>query len=292
MGYVFAFATVLCGITKGFCGKKISKYTAQPYHAAVFTCIRMLLCCAVGFLLVLAEGSTLRVSWKVLLIAAASGTATAVFSICWLMAVRKNVYALVDMFCTLSILIPLVCAWVFYGETMGGFDFLGLTLLLVSAWIFGSYNATEKQKLRPADLLLLLLLNISLGTSSFLQKVFSCSEGSGSAAVYNFYTYLFAAGALTVYLFFAAKRSSADAEPPKTVWLQVGIMALCLFGSSFFSTCAASFLRAAQLYPLTQGASLILSAGMAAVFFGEKITVRVIVGCVTCFVGLLLLNLL
>jgi drug/metabolite transporter (DMT)-like permease len=48
----------------------------------------------------------------------------------------------------------------------------------------------------------------------------------------------------------------------------------------------------AQLYPLTQGASLILSAGMAAVFFGEKITVRVIVGCVTCFAGLLLLNLL
>jgi multidrug transporter EmrE-like cation transporter len=70
------------------------------------------------------------------------------------------------------------------------------------------------------------------------------------------------------------------------------VMAACLFGHSFLNTLAANELSAAELYPLSQGAALILSTAMASVFFGEKIKPRLIIGIVLAFAGLLVMNLL
>ena len=52
------------------------------------------------------------------------------------------------------------------------------------------------------------------------------------------------------------------------------------------------YLPAAQLYPLNQGGSLILSSVMAAVFFKEKLTMPCVLGILTAFAGLLFINVL
>ena len=78
----------------------------------------------------------------------------------------------------------------------------------------------------------------------------------------------------------------------KKIALYIAIMALCLFGNSYFKTLAAAKLDSAQLYPLNQGAALILSMGMSAIFFKEKVTPKAILGIVLAFLGLLVMNLL
>lgn len=60
--------------------------------------------------------------------------------------------------------------------------------------------------------------------------------------------------------------------------------------TSYFKTLAAGFLLSAQLYPLNQGATLILSTAMAAVFFGEKPNAKCIAGILCAFVGLIVMN--
>ena len=72
----------------------------------------------------------------------------------------------------------------------------------------------------------------------------------------------------------------------------VAVMAICLFLNSYFKTLAAERLDSAILYPLNQGLALMLSMLMASVFFGEKITVRCVIGLCSAFVGLLIINLL
>ena len=69
-------------------------------------------------------------------------------------------------------------------------------------------------------------------------------------------------------------------------------MAFCLFANSYFKTLASGYLSAVLLYPLNQGCSLILSAIMAAVLFKEKITIKAVIGILTAFIGLLIINLL
>ena len=69
------------------------------------------------------------------------------------------------------------------------------------------------------------------------------------------------------------------------------VMAICLFANSFFKTLAAGHLSAVLLYPLNQGVSLILASLMSWVFFREKLSLKAILGILTAFVGLLLVNL-
>ena len=70
------------------------------------------------------------------------------------------------------------------------------------------------------------------------------------------------------------------------------MMALCLFANSYFKTLAAGYLSAVLLYPLNQGCALILSAFMSATLFKEKLTLKAVIGMITAFAGLLIINLL
>ena len=69
-------------------------------------------------------------------------------------------------------------------------------------------------------------------------------------------------------------------------------MSVCLFANSYFKTLAAGILPSAKLYPLNQGASLILSSFMSMIFFKEKMTGKCIIGIILSFIALLVINLL
>lgn len=69
-------------------------------------------------------------------------------------------------------------------------------------------------------------------------------------------------------------------------------MSVALIANSYFKTKAAAYLDSAQLYPLNQGAALILSTLMASVFFKEKLTVKCVIGIFIAFIGLFIINVL
>lgn len=115
----------------------------------------------------------------------------------------------------------------------------------------------------------------------------------GSAAVFNFYTYIFAAVILIVFFALTHKKEQTiDRENVKKIFPFILTMAICLFAYSYFRTLAAGYLSAVLLYPLNQGCNLIVSSIMAAVAFKEKLTVKAIIGIITAFVGLLIINVL
>ncbi len=294
MGYVFAFTAIFFALMKGFCGKKISAYTAQPTDAAYYNVIRMLLCILIGAALVAVEGTGFKVSLTVLLISALSGLSLAVMVISWLMAARKSVYMLVDVYCTLSVAIPLTLSAIFYKEKVDLYDIIGLSFLAVATYLIAGYSAsTKKQKLKLPEYVILFLVFLSIGFTNFLQKVFIKSSGGESVTVFNFYTYIFAAIGLILFLVFSKKEKKQEkTKHPIKAYILVCFMALSLFLNSLFATLAAEKLTSAELYPLTQGSTLALAPVMAALFFNEKPKPRLIVGIVLCFTGLIIMNVL
>lgn len=302
MGYLFVALALLCGVTKGYCGKKTSGSVEKLSDAMLVNTVRMLMCIFVGLAIVTfqLDFKSLTASPLLIAISALSGVSTAVFTVSWLMSVRQGAYMMVDVFLLMGVLLPILLCNFIYNEAIHYIQWIGIAVLLVAGYIMCTYNAQIKGKMSFKAFVLLLLCALSNGTTDFSQKLFSKELPNGNAATFNLYTYLFAGITLAVcYLIFRKTEKTADGEDGKTVKQvvfpivgYVVVMAICLFLNSFFKTMAAGYLDATQIYPLSQGGSVILSMLMSSVLFGEKINVRCIVGVALSFVALIMINVL
>lgn len=295
MGYLFLFVALFAGAAKGYCGKKTSAYTNNFGDAILANTIRMILCAIIGFVIILAsEGTTSLIpSVEMILISALSGISTAVFVVSWLISVKKSAYMMLDIFLMLGVLIPLIASNAFFDEIIEPTQWVGIAVLFVAVIIMCSYNNSIKTKITLPSFILLMICGVSSGIADFSQKLFTKNIPDGSAAVFNFYTYIFASFVLAISFALTRKTTeSTERADIKKIFLFILVMAICLFANSYFKTLAAGHLNAVLLYPLNQGCALILSAIMSAVFFKEKLTVKAVVGILTAFIGLLIINLL
>ena len=295
MGYLFLLFALLAGVTKGYCGKKTSGFMSGFRDSMMANLIRMGLCIVVGFLIVLFGGDlkSLVPSGKLLLISALSGVFTSVFVVTWLVSVKKSAYMMLDVFLMLGVLIPLLASSVFFQERIDLTQWIGIAVLFVAVVIMCSYNNSIKEKLTLPALLLLIACGTANGIADFSQKLFVKQLPEIPASVFNFYTYVFAAITLVIaYLLMNPQGQETGKADFKKVAGYILVMAICLFANSFFKTLAANHLNSVLLYPLNQGAALILSSAMSALLFKEKLTAKCIIGLVIAFVGLIIINVL
>ena len=297
MGYLFLFVALFAGATKGFCGKKTSGFVTAYKDAAFTNFIRMMFCIIIGFILLVAEGNVrlIAIDTKTLFITALSGITTSVFVVTWLLSVRKGAYMMLDVFIMLGIIVPIALSFMLFNEAITLKQIIGIAVLFVAVIIMCSYNNQVKEKMSISSLILLIICGVSNGLTDFSQKLFIKSNPDGSIAVFSFYTYIFSAAVLLLVYLFAKSNHEGNQSANsalKSILIYVVIMSVCLFANSYFMTKAAIYLPSAQLYPLSRGASLILSSVMSALFFKEKLTSRCITGIVISFIGLIIINVL
>ena len=297
MGYLFLFIACFSGLTKGYCGKRISAFTKEYKSAMLQNSLRMLICILIGFFFVIFDGGfqQFKLCADVILISALSGTMTSLFVVSWLLSVRRGAYMMVDVFLTLGVTVPIILSAIFYHEPVRLNQLIGLIILFAAAFIMCSYNNEIKSRLTFTSLILLVLAGVSNGLADFSQKLFIKTATTTLPSTFNFYTYVFSALSLIIVFAFSSRGGESFKESVATLkksYAYIIIMALCLFLNSYFKTLAAKYLSSAELYPLNQGASLILATLMSALFFGEKIKPKCIVGIALSFLGLIFMNVL
>jgi drug/metabolite transporter (DMT)-like permease len=215
----------------------------------------------------------------------------------WLLAIRTGAFMMVDVFLLMGVLIPLVVCALFFNEPIIPIQWIGIAVLIIAGYVMCSYNAKLKGKMTLKAFLMLLLCAASYGCTDLSQKLFVNLSPVSDNSVFQFYTYIFAALTLVIcsLVFRAHEKKTNELRSPiavvKPIAIYVGVMAICLYANSYFKTAAATYLDAAQIYPLSQGGALVLAMIMAAIFFKEKITLRSIIGVVLCAVALLMINL-
>lgn len=300
MGYLFLALALTAGVIKAYCGKKTSSFIVFSSDSMIMNLLRMSLCIAIGFFLVaVGDGiGGLYVDATSLLSALLSGLSTAAFVVTWLLSVKSGAYMMVEVFLLIGVSVPITLCRILFDEKIAIFQIAGLVLLIVAVYIMCTYNSKIKGKMTIGSLLLLFAAGISNGLSDFSAKLFVKMSPGGSAAVFNFYTYVFAAIALLFAAFVFRKIDKNHGLSPrkpteviKPIWIYVVIMAACLFAYSFFKTRAAEYLNATELYPLSQGSSVVLSLLMASIIFKEKVNSKCIVGIILSFIALLFINL-
>ena len=299
LGYLFLALALLAGVIKGYCGKKSGGTLVLASDAMLVNTVRMLACIIIGVALIALgnDWSSLSLDPTVIWISALSGVCTSLFVVSWLLAIRTGAFMMVDVFLLMGVLIPLVVCAIFFDEPIIPIQWIGIAVLIVAGYVMCSYNAKLKGKMTLKAFLMLLLCAASYGCTDLSQKLFVNLSPVSDNSVFQFYTYIFAALTLVIcsLVFRSHEKKTNELRSPiavvKPIAIYVGVMAICLYANSYFKTAAATYLDAAQIYPLSQGGALVLAMIMAAIFFKEKITIRSIIGVVLCAVALLMINL-
>lgn len=295
MGYLFCYIALFAGATKGYCGKRMSNVATNTTAASLLNLVRMALCVVLGVLLILVQNHIefFTISPKVLWISALSGITTSVFVVSWLICVRYSAYMMLDVFLMLGTLVPMLLGRAIFNETIRLNQWIGFIVLVLATIIMVSYNNNIKNKLNLSSTLLLIICGVSNGLTSFSQKSFVKMLPELPISIFNFYTYLFAAITLFIFILFMSKKEKPEfAEGSKNKFFYVIIMAIALTVNTYFSTMAAIHLDSAILYPLNHGLALIIASFMSVVFYKEKLTVKAIIGIILSFIGLLIMNVL
>lgn len=300
IGFLYLSLALFAGIAKGFCGKKISGSMQNFKDCLFINAVRMFFCALIGIIFVVIDRDWLffQLSYNRLGIYLLSAFGMSIFCVCWMYAYKQDAYVFLNIFTMLGSIITCFLSVIVYKETVQWNEWVGIAILLFAVICMSKYNEGLKGILSWKSWLILIIGCSGCAVADFSQKIFVTSI-NGSAATFNFFTYAFAFVLLLItygiaFGFVSRKKTlkiTSNLKDKRYIFAYFA-MSLFLFLNTAFKTMAARWLTAAQIYPVLQGANLILSGLMAHFLFKEKLNVKAIVGMVCAFFGLIFMNVL
>lgn len=296
MGYIFLAIALLTNNIKGYCGKQMSRYSAKLNDTLLICFFRMLMCIGTSAVILAVTGGYfgLEITPKLIGYAAFSGISTAILVAAWLFAANSSGYMMLEVFQMLGVGVTILMSFVFYQEEITVRDLIGFAVLVFAAYLM---HAGTKVKPTLKTLAVVILCGLANGMTDFSQKAFIYSGLDTTTAQFQLCSYVFAAATLILlYTAMTAGKKPEDNDGGavailKKTWYFVLIMAVCLYGNSFFKTEAANYLSAAKLYTLSQGGTMAIGTLMSAFLFKEKLTAKSYASIAITFIGLLIINL-
>ena len=296
MGYIFLAIALLTNNIKGYCGKQMSRYSAKLNDTLLICFFRMLMCIGTSAIILAVTGGFfgLEITPKLIGFSAFSGISTAILVAAWLFAANSSGYMMLEVFQMLGVGVTIFMSFVFYREEITVRDIISFAILVFAAYLM---HAGTKVKPTFKTLAVVILCGLANGMTDFSQKAFIYSGLDTTTAQFQLCSYVFAAATLILlYTAMTAGKKPEDNDGGavailKKTWYFVLIMAVCLYGNSFFKTEAANYLSAAKLYTLSQGGTMAIGTLMSAFIFKEKLTLKSYASIAITFIGLLIINL-
>lgn len=296
MGYIFLAIVLLTNNIKGYCGKQMSRYSAKLNDTLLICFFRMLMCIGTSAIILAVTGGYfgLEITPKLIGYAAFSGISTAILVAAWLFAANSSGYMMLEVFQMLGVGVTILMSFVFYREEITVRDLIGFAVLVFAVYLM---HAGTKVKPTLKTLAVVILCGLANGMTDFSQKAFIYSGLDTTTAQFQLCSYVFAAATLILlYTAMTAGNKPEDNDGGavailQKTWYFVLIMAVCLYGNSFFKTEAANYLSAAKLYTLSQGGTMAIGTLMSAFIFKEKLTLKSYASIAITFIGLLIINL-
>lgn len=299
MPYLFLGLSVLANAIKGVVGKKVSNDTKTINDVSFFYGLRMLLCALIGAVLVLIFDGTngFLIDGRTLVVAAITGVGFALNCMLWVFAQRRGAYVICDVLIVASSIIPILLSYGFYGEKISIADIIGYLIVIGGCFLIVTYNNQINKKITISLVGIYALYVVAVGLSDFGRKVFQVDSSMGfsqlSANGFTFYSFLFCTLTFVIFYLCTFKKESVKYQK-KVFWKEVpyvAIAALLTYAYSYLLV-PASAIETTILFPLKNGAGLIVNVLVAALFFKEKPTVRLFIGIGITIGAIVLIGLL
>ena len=291
LGYLFIFISVACGVTKGFGSKMVSGSVKTLRDNLDISLYRNALCCVFSFITAIIVGGVgFSFNATEIIISAVAGITMAVFISSWLFAIKSDSYMLVSACASSSFIVPAMIGIFFLGEKITLNKITAFVIIVLALFFLLKYNTKLNGKITLKSLILLAVVLLSQGVNQAMQKVYTYNFPNKDVSHYTFYAAVFTVLAILFMMPFAKRDKTAEKASvllyPR-VFIYATIMALALFGNTYFQTLEARSVDALILYPLSSALSLGGASAMSAIFFGEKMNRDSIIGVILVFIALL-----
>ncbi len=291
LGYMFIFISAAFAVTKGFCSKKVSGSVKTLRDNLDISLFRNIIVCLFSFVTLLLLGKPdFSISPFEMIICAISGISMAVFISSWLFAIKSDSYMLVSACASSSFIVPAVLGIFFLDETLTWNKVIAFIIIVAALFFLLKYNTKLNGKITVRSFILMAATLLFQGINQAMQKMYVYYIPDKDMSYYTLYSAIFTVLAIMVTLPFS-RRDKKEEEftvlLDRKVLLYATIMALALFGNSYFQTLAAKSIDAIILYPATNALSLGGASIMSSIFFGEKMNLDSIIGVVLVFAAML-----
>ncbi len=291
LGYLFIFISVAFNITKGFGTKMVSESVKTLRDNLDISLYRNALCCVFSFITaILVGGVGFSFNVTEFIISAIAGITMAIFISSWLFTIKSDSFMLVSACASSSFIVPAIIGIFFLGEKITLNKIIAFVIIVFALFFLLKYNTKLNGKISLKSLILLAVVLLSQGINQAMQKIYTYNFPDKDVSHYTFYASVFTVLAILIMMPFSKRDKSAEKATallyPK-VFFYATVMALALFGNTYFQTLASRSVDALILYPLSSVLSLGGASAMSAILFGEKMNRDSIIGVILVFVALL-----
>ena len=213
-------------------------------------------------------------------LAAGVAVCNVIYTICGLKAVMFGKLAVFTMFLMLGgMVFPTIYGVLFLNETMSAFKIAGVVLLIFSM-LFSVTEKTEEKKNTAVFYVLCLIAFVSNGFVSIFSKMHQIHEGALDTFPFSFWQSVIVTAvvgvALAVYAICCRKSDTLKTTAKETAGAKslglIFLTTVIMRAGSVLLLLAAKDVPASLLYPLTTGASIVVTALFGRICFGEKIS--------------------
>lgn len=281
-----------------FVQKLYNKKTSVMIKGAVqylgYGAYRYILSGAMALALMLIAGGSGDIGPMSFAISALGALALTISIYCSLEAMKNGAIILVSLASSAGLLLPCIFGIFMFDEPMSAWQFIGIGLLLVSAYLLVGYSKKLTGSFTKKTVLLLLGGMLSNGLIMIAQKMFSKYLPDASVSVFSFLSFGLAGLAMLILLLpqlINKKGREMFASLPAAAWGYGAILSVALLIINQLATLAGRVIPSAIMFPINDGGGTIIAALTASIFFGEKLTPRSIAGLLLGILSLIIINL-
>ena len=203
------------------------------------------------------------------------------FQVCYTVALTSGPVGLTVLISSLSMLLPVLGATAFFGESFGPLRIIGCGLTLIALFLNTEFKKKEGGLTRKWGIAVTLTFLFN-GFASFWQKWFAVSPHGTDIAGYNLFSY-FLAAILALLLLYTLKKTrgiTPSARPTRGFFGWCALVGFFLGCFQWLFTYSQRILEASLLLPVFNGASTVLLTLIGIFFFRERPTWRRIIATI------------
>lgn len=282
---------LLMKFVQSICNKTTSNALKGKQSYLHYGAFQYLVSGVLALVLILFSGSGIKAGFPTVIISLMSALSLSLCTFCSLAAMKSGTLTLTSLFGSAGLLVPCVAGIFMFKEVMSVMQYFGIFMFLVSAWLLIGASRQMYANFSFKTILLLLGSLLGNGITMLAQKMFAYYVPEGDVSSFSFISF----GGLGVILLAAFFITSAsEHQKPqlltKKLMLYGAALATALFVLNQLSTIAANTIPSVILFTVVNGGGTVITAGVAAIFFHEKLTVKSCAGIIIGLAALFVIN--
>lgn len=220
--------------------------------------------------------------------AGVSGFALSGVMLCTTLAMQTGTVVLSTVCGTAGLIVPCIAGIFLFGEPVAWPVWICIAVFLVAAYMLAGSAKDVNPEFSWKTVLLLFFTFLLNGVTMICQKAVTYLDPDSSISLFSLVT--FAVPAVLLALMSGAGAGKEREKLQKPIILPLILLAVALFVINQLATEATKTVPSAVLFTLINGGNVVIAAAVAAICFGEKLTLRSVLGLVLGTGSLILIN--